>query len=139
MSNATRNWSLEHHGAQIEVLKRHIMVRDKVSYDEACIKYKEISAKNRENMYLLSFPYQVGIAIAIVSGTLSLPMVFHRPTADWFNKMFVTTDIPQPEDLETMLEVGAWSWNWMYVYHIDNMKLELKNTDFICSFYKNYF
>jgi hypothetical protein len=30
-----------------------------------------------------------------------------------FNEAFVTTDVPEPEDLETVLEVGSWSWNWM--------------------------
>jgi len=31
----------------------------------------------------------------------------------WFNEHFVTTSIPENEDLETMLEVGSWAWNWM--------------------------
>jgi hypothetical protein len=91
------------------------MERDKVTYDAACIKYKEIAAKNRENMYLLSMPYQVGVFIALSSGALSLPMVFHHPTAHWFNNNFVTCVIPEPHELETVLEIGAWTWNWMYV------------------------
>lgn len=103
----------EHHGAQIEVLKRHIMATDKVTYEQACEKYKIIAMKNREMMYLLSLPYQVGIGVALLSGALSLPLVFHRATADWFNKNFVTSPIPEPEDLETVLEIGAWAWNWM--------------------------
>lgn len=107
--------TIDHHGAQIEVLKRHVMERDKVTYDAACIKYKEIAAKNRENMYLLSMPYQVGVFIALSSGALSLPMVFHHPTAHWFNNNFVTCVIPEPHELETVLEIGAWTWNWMYV------------------------
>ena len=31
----------------------------------------------------------------------------------WFNDVMVTTDIPPPEDLETVLETGSWAWNWM--------------------------
>lgn len=27
--------------------------------------------------------------------------------------MYVTTDIPEPKDLETVLECGSWTWNWM--------------------------
>jgi len=27
--------------------------------------------------------------------------------------MFVTTEVPGQEDLETWLEVGSWAWNWM--------------------------
>jgi hypothetical protein len=89
------------------------MAKDKVTYERACEKYKVISMKNREMMYLLSFPYQVGIVVALMSGALSLPLVFHHPTAHWFNNNFVTCAIPEPEELETVLEIGAWTWNWM--------------------------
>jgi hypothetical protein len=34
-------------------------------------------------------------------------------TALWFDEQYVTTDVPPPEDLETFLEVGSWSWGWM--------------------------
>ena len=40
-------------------------------------------------------------------------MVFDINTVKWFNEYFVTTDVPEPQDLETILEVGSWSWNWM--------------------------
>ena len=33
--------------------------------------------------------------------------------AQSFNELFVTTDIPEPRDLETWLEVGSWTWGWM--------------------------
>ena len=40
-------------------------------------------------------------------------MVFDLDTALWFNENYVTTEVASPEDLETWLEVGAWSWSWM--------------------------
>mmetsp|Transcript_8966 Transcript_8966/g.16118 ORF Transcript_8966/g.16118 Transcript_8966/m.16118 type:complete len:113 (-) Transcript_8966:129-467(-) len=40
-------------------------------------------------------------------------MVFDVDTAMWFNRKFVTMDIPEPSELDTWLEVGAWTWNWM--------------------------
>merc|ERR1711988_804510 len=40
-------------------------------------------------------------------------MVFDLGTALWFNEYFVTADVAEPEDLETPLEVGIWTWNWM--------------------------
>lgn len=101
------------HSARTEVLKRHIMSKDKVNYDKAHETYKIISAKNKENMYLLSLPYHFGILMSLTVGVFSLPMVFHLPTALWFNSNFVTADIPDIQDLETVLEVGAWTWNWM--------------------------
>jgi hypothetical protein len=107
--------ALEHHPASEEMLKRHIMVKDKVQYDGACEKYQIIAAKNRENLYLLSLPYHLGIAVALSAGLVALPLVFHLPTAHWFNHHFVTCEVPEPHDLETLLEVGSWTWNWMYV------------------------
>merc|ERR1719291_346241 len=44
---------------------------------------------------------------------VSFPLCFHFETVHWFNHHFVTADIPEPKDLETWLEVGSWSWNWM--------------------------
>ena len=38
---------------------------------------------------------------------------FDLPTATLFNQAFVTTDVPPAEDLETILEVGSWTWGWM--------------------------
>merc|ERR1712007_154645 len=51
--------------------------------------------------------------IALISGIGCIPMVFHRHTAEWFNEKYVSTQVPEPEDFETMLEVGSWTWNWM--------------------------
>ncbi|KAL7578706.1 hypothetical protein ACA910_015945 [Epithemia clementina (nom. ined.)] len=104
---------LGEHDARIEILKRHIMATDKVSYDEACETFKTIEAKNQEGQYLLSLPYQVGIAAALSAAIASFPLCFHQATAEWFNERYVTTDVPESEDLETWLEVGAWTWNWM--------------------------
>lgn len=103
----------DNHAARKEILKRHIMCADKVSYSTACDTFQKISLKNKEYLYLLSLPYYAGITMALSVASLSLPLVFHLPTAHWFNQNFVTTDIPEPEHLETMLEVGAWTWNWM--------------------------
>jgi hypothetical protein len=99
--------------AREEILKRHVMFTDKVSYETASEKVEEIAAKNRSGMFLLSLPYQIGIAASLTAGLASIPLCFHLPAAEWFNTHFVTTDVPEPKDLETALEVGAWTWNWM--------------------------
>ena len=62
---------------------------------------------------MINLPYNIGIAAGVGGGLYSFPMVFDLSTAKWFNKHYVTTDIPPPEDLETMYEVGNWTWNWM--------------------------
>ena len=46
-------------------------------------------------------------------GFATFPLCFDLPLALWFNDRFVTTDVAEPKDLETWLEVGSWTWNWM--------------------------
>lgn len=96
-----------------EMLTRHIMTVDRVPYEQACEKFAEIDKVNYEGMYLLTLPYKVAMVTALTAGFASFPLVFDLGTAEWFNTNFVTTDVPGSEDLETMLEVGAWTWNWM--------------------------
>ena len=57
-------------------------------------------------------PYWIGISAGVVMAWGCIPMVFDFTTADWFNTHYVTTDLPPPEDLETWLEVGSWTWGW---------------------------
>jgi hypothetical protein len=100
------------HEAHKEILKRHIMTVDRCSYGEAQEQYAHISRANKEYMFVLALPYQIGIATAVTAGVISLPMVFHYGTAEWFNQHFVTSDMPEAKDLETLLEVGSWTWSW---------------------------
>jgi hypothetical protein len=43
---------------------------------------------------------------AFSAGCISIPMVFHLPTVEYFNEHFVTADHPPLKELETSLEVG---------------------------------
>jgi hypothetical protein len=105
--------AMEVHEARVEVLKRHIMSADGVSYEQASETFDLVAAKNREGMWMAALPYKVGITLAVTAAFGSLPMVFDIGTALSFNEGWVTTDVPEPRDLETMLEVGSWTWNWM--------------------------
>lgn len=49
----------------------------------------------------------VGIVGGIGSAVACLPMIFDEDTARWFNELYVTTDVPEPADLETWLEVTS--------------------------------
>ena len=99
--------------ARIEILLRDIMVKDNVDYTEAQLIFLEIEKKNEEYMFLFSLPYKIGIAVALTGAFASFPLVFDLGTAEWFNHNYVTTEVPETKDLETVLEVGAWTWNWM--------------------------
>lgn len=100
--------ALGDHSAHQEILKRHIMIVDNVSYDIATKTFHEISKKNDENVWFISLPYKIGIFVAITAGVTSIPLVFHQHTAEWFNTYFVTSDIPEPKDMETFYEVGSY-------------------------------
>eukprot|EP00747_Dinoflagellata_sp_TGD_P165047 gnl/TRDRNA2_/TRDRNA2_185832_c0_seq1.p1 gnl/TRDRNA2_/TRDRNA2_185832_c0~~gnl/TRDRNA2_/TRDRNA2_185832_c0_seq1.p1 ORF type:complete len:254 (-),score=45.15 gnl/TRDRNA2_/TRDRNA2_185832_c0_seq1:96-857(-) len=99
--------------AQCEMLLREIMKVDNVGYEAACKKMIEMVTSLRSKDGLITFPYKFGIITAMTSGIVSCPMVFDFNMAMWFNKRYVTMECPPPEDVETWLEVGAWTWNWM--------------------------
>jgi hypothetical protein len=99
--------------ARREALIRNVMTIDLVEYDVAAAKVDEIRKENRSYMRVEYFPYQAGIGVALGSGVISFPLIFHEKTAKWFNKEFVTTDVPEVQDLETFFEVGSWTWGWM--------------------------
>ena len=106
--------ALCNHEARAEVLVRHIMSVDDIEYDQAFSKFEEVAQANRDATSSLAVsPYFIGIGVGMVAAFGSLPMVFDLNTALWFNEDYVTTDVPEPRDLETMLEVGSWTWNWM--------------------------
>jgi len=101
------------HNARYEVLKRHIMAVDEVNYAEAEKTMQKVVEKCKEGLFMYALPYRIGIAIALISGIGAIPMVFDLNTATVFNDKFVTMEYPQPSDLDTILETGAWTWNWM--------------------------
>jgi len=100
-------------GARREALIRHIMGVDNIEYEKALDVMKEISEENQKGTNLYYSPYHIGLYTALIGGTASFPLVFQIDTVKWFNTAFVTADSPPKEDLETWLEVGSWSWNWM--------------------------
>lgn len=108
--------NLGEHEACVEMLKRHIMNVDNCDYDAASVKFKEISKRNAQGTWILNLPYKIGIGAALTAAFGSFPMVFELSTATWFNEFYVTTDVPEPRDLETMLEVGSWTWNVRHIF-----------------------
>jgi len=100
-------------GARKERMIREVMAADGGSYLDARAKVKEMSVANRAANGLYRLPYYTGVTLALGGGFASIPLCFDIDTAMWFNENFVTTDVADPEDLETPLEVGSWTWNWM--------------------------
>eukprot|EP00930_Biecheleria_cincta_P063466 TRINITY_DN49003_c0_g1_i1.p1 TRINITY_DN49003_c0_g1~~TRINITY_DN49003_c0_g1_i1.p1 ORF type:complete len:216 (-),score=37.67 TRINITY_DN49003_c0_g1_i1:122-769(-) len=96
-----------------ERLTREVMRVEGIEWEDADIKVQQIAKDNASLQALQSVPHKIGLATALISGVASIPMCFHLPTVEWMNKHLVTADVPEPRDLETFWEVGAWSWNWM--------------------------
>eukprot|EP00450_Noctiluca_scintillans_P006357 CAMPEP_0194492480 /NCGR_PEP_ID=MMETSP0253-20130528/11021_1 /TAXON_ID=2966 /ORGANISM="Noctiluca scintillans" /LENGTH=262 /DNA_ID=CAMNT_0039333349 /DNA_START=77 /DNA_END=863 /DNA_ORIENTATION=+ len=99
--------------ACFERLVRNVMAVDNLEWTEAKKVASEIRAASLQGMSIATLPAKVGIFTGVVSGIASIPLVFNQKLATWFNQNFVTTDVPEPADLETVWEIGAWTWNWM--------------------------
>mmetsp|Transcript_29458 Transcript_29458/g.68382 ORF Transcript_29458/g.68382 Transcript_29458/m.68382 type:complete len:264 (-) Transcript_29458:120-911(-) len=100
-------------GATTERLTREIMAVDEVSWDEATVKVDEMKSALNAGLGMRTLPQKVFIGTLIVGGLATFPLCFDLTTAKVFNDACVTADVADPEDLETWLEVGAWTWNWM--------------------------
>ena len=100
-------------GASRERLAREIMIVDNVSHEDALEVVRGMARKNVEGLTMSLLPYNLGIGTAYVAAYVSIPAVFSLEFAKAFNEVAVTTDVPQASDLDTMLEVGSWTWNWM--------------------------
>lgn len=101
------------HDACEERLIRNIMTVENIEWFEARKILPKIRSVNAKLEWVVTAPYWVGISTGVVTGIACVPLVFHKETALKFNKLFVTMDVPDPQDMQTMLEIGAWSWNWM--------------------------
>jgi hypothetical protein len=90
---------------------RDVMSVEEKEWDDAEKIVVKIEA-SAEASLIARAPYYTGMFGAVVGGIASFPLVFHKPSVLWFNHHYVTMDVPGKEDLETWLEVGAFSWNF---------------------------
>lgn len=106
------------YGARKERLIREVMRVDGISWAQARAKVVKWNKESGGSSTLLSLPYHAGMTAGIIGAASSLPMVFHRPTALWFNERFVNEDLPEGgmEALDNIWKVGNWTWGWMEPY-----------------------
>ena len=70
--------------ARAEVIRRHVMDVDNVSYAEACETYKKIRDFNKSILGVAhTIPYRVGIATATAAAFASIPLCFHLPRYEY--------------------------------------------------------
>jgi len=101
------------HEARTECLVREIMSVEDKNWEDAQPLMKEVQAEALKSLQLAKLPYRAAIATAVVGGLATFPLCFHLGSVEWFNELYVTADHAEAKDLETWLEVGSWSWNWM--------------------------
>lgn len=99
--------------ARREALVRNIMACEEIPYDDAWVILEKIINKNKKYIKLHDIPYKAGLAVSLSAGLASIPLVFHYESVLWCHDLFVSADIPEPQDRESVLEVGSWSWAWM--------------------------
>lgn len=99
--------------AHEERLLREVMRKDGLSEDESKLKVRIIREEVSAMLNTSLIPYGFLMTTIFGFGVLSIPMVFNKNLALWFNDKYVTADIPPPEDLQTVLECGSWTWEWM--------------------------
>lgn len=97
------------HDARQERLTREIMAVDNVTWEDAQPKVVEIAGATHHGIRLAVAPFRAAIYGSVFIGLASFPLCFHLDTALWFNENFVTAEVAEPKDLETWLEVGAWT------------------------------
>eukprot|EP00964_Phaeocystis_antarctica_P060224 scaffold35899_cov66-Phaeocystis_antarctica.AAC.2 len=116
-------------GSSRERLAREIMIVDNVSHEDALEVVRGMARENAEGLtsvwptasgllpsvstQLFVKYQQLGISTAFIAAWVSIPAVFSLPFAKAFNDLTVTTIVPPASDLDTMLEVGIWTWKWM--------------------------
>ena len=88
-------------------------INHQVDYDAANEIFESIESSAREGLGFARSPYVLSIAMVTSAGFLSFPLCFHLETVEAFNEYLVTTEQESAENLETILEVGSWAWNWM--------------------------
>jgi len=106
------------YGARKERLLREIMRVDSVTWDEAYQKLMEINKENDRYAWVVTFPFRISAFLGLSAAVSAIPLVFHKPTAVWFNDNFVHEDLPEGgiESLDTIWKVGNWTWGWMEPY-----------------------
>jgi hypothetical protein len=90
---------------------REVMSVDEKSWEDAEKTVGKIEASAGASLLAVA-PYYTGMVGAFIGGIASFPLVFEKNTVLWFNHHYVTMDVPEVRDLETWLEVGAFSWNF---------------------------
>uniref|UniRef100_A0A7S4L950 Transmembrane protein n=1 Tax=Paramoeba aestuarina TaxID=180227 RepID=A0A7S4L950_9EUKA len=107
------------HGARKERLLREVMVVDKCDWSTARQKVFEMDKANDTFRSMIKLPYQIGVFGGLIGALSSIPLVFYKPWALWFNEKFVHADLPDGgmEELDASFwNVGSWTWGWMEPY-----------------------
>jgi len=99
--------------AHKEQMIREIMKKDSTNEINAKLRCREMFEQVRYLRKIQQTPFIMGLGAWLGAAYWAVPNTFGLHTTLNFNENYVTTQVPQPEDLETVFEVGTWSWAWM--------------------------
>ena len=84
---------------------------------KAAVSPRVVAGRGKHRVYRASCMHKafvVGCNFVLILIPLCIhPLCYFVVQALWFNKQYVTMDIPPDSDLDTWLEVGSWTWSWM--------------------------
>ena len=92
---------------------REVMFVDSLDWTAATERVTDIAKDLQKGDITPTVANRVRVYGLIAASMISVPMVFDYNCALWFNELFVHFSPPPEAELETWLEVGAWSWSWM--------------------------
>jgi len=96
-----------------ERLVREVMRADRVEWTAAMAIVEDIKRANDRLGLLVHLPHLLGVVVGLLLAFASVPLVFHKEAARWFNARYVTGDEPDWAAVETLFEIGSWSWKFM--------------------------
>lgn len=104
------------HGAARERLVRECMRVDNCSWVKARATVREMNVENDRYGGAATLPFKAGLAIGVVGGLGSIPLIFHKESVVYFAtnvvKLDPSIDIPLDE-MNSWLQVGSFSWSYM--------------------------
>lgn len=97
-----------------EHMVREVMRADKIpTYAEASVVVLGIEEQAIKRLEEANSFYVIPLGLSVVGAALSVPLVYDMMLGQATNNYLVHAAVEEPENLETMWEVSAWTWTWM--------------------------
>merc|ERR1712192_8067 len=100
-------------GAVRERFIREVMKVDAIRYEAAVVITDRIAVEMTESLKQETSKMNLFIGICLLSGIGSLFGVYSYTFGNFINETFVLAEHAEPDEVDTVWEVGGWTWGWM--------------------------